>query len=245
MPSYQQEHLGRRSSPLADLQPSRLQSPALLRARTTGLSLESNPYEQELTQLLDRGREPTMDQISGLFKKYGFGMLNDDAIAALHKHSRISKGRVAAIFSGLGYAEEQMAQTGLEVAAFDRDVPKNPWFREVKRGSVSALSSFGDRLLFMCFPEPNPRNNRCPAVEAIRVWAQAGGEVFAIVSPEERPGHIFGADTALYELLEKQQRLERVALPGWPSIAGISAMFRTPYHSMWPVLEIYRKRCIN
>ena len=217
-------------------------SPALKRAANPETSLLHNPCLREIARIYRKGEHAAFEDFSATVAKYGLGMLSKSAINLLRTVTRPVHGRISAIFSGLGYAEEQLAQHGFDVVACDIKLQQERFFREMVRSNYPRGCAEADRALFMSFPD---RYEQKVAENAIRLYEKNGGSLVILVRPgipaTNRPcsHHPFGAEESLDDFLANYRRSAAVILPGWKSIPELHVWTRSGYQSLHPLLEVF------
>lgn len=189
----------------------------LLRADDPERTLSENPFRGHI---ISAGREGiTFQQYRELNSRWGYGYLDEAGINLVRECTAFLQGRVVSIGAGLGYVEEQLAQAGLDVVAFDKVLHENPLFPSVQGIEEFSVESNADRALFIGFPDrPSQRDPTLYdyAVSAVRDYWSVGGELLMLLGPE-RASHIFGPSKEL-EMIEHALRNHRTRYEVTPPI---------------------------
>ena len=169
--------------------------------------------------------------------RYGLGMLNQPAIELIRELTAPRGHRLVSVFTGLGYAEAQLASQGMDVIGFDKEVHANRWLEGVYKGPAGQkLSRFADRALFMSFPDRN--EGRASPAAVLREYLAAEGDLVLVVTEQREHLHAFGCDKAFFDSFRGARCLETIELPAWPELVALSAA-RYQYSDFKPVLRAY------
>ena len=176
--------------------------------------------------------------------RYGFYMLNPEALEALKAVTAPVGHRVVSVCTGLGYSEAQMVAAGMSVIGFDKNVPANRWLLDTHDSSQGLpLAHFSDRALLISFPDPTKRAHEDEPsfpVQVIQDFVNAGGSLVIVITEARPTQHAIRCDQELVELLAKDGRcIAEVALPKWPTVSTFLGYGHT-YHTFEPVLKAYR-----
>jgi hypothetical protein len=172
---------------------------------------------------------------------YGYAILNDDALALTREVTASVGHKVLSLFTGLGYAEAQMVARGMDVIGFEREVPENRWLRNTHEGpGEMSFSRFGDRALFLSFPDPTKRDIGGSApVSFINRFLEAGGSTVITINEARPREHAIKCDQALIELLGQGRCVGEVALPAWPAVMCFVGRGNT-HSDFRPVLTVHQ-----
>ena len=169
--------------------------------------------------------------------RYGLGMLSQPAIELIQDLTAPRGHRLVSVFTGLGYAEAQLAAQGMDVVGFDREVHPNRWLESVYKGPAGQkLSRFAARALFLSFPDRNEGDSYPAAV--VRNYRAAEGNLVFVITEEREHRHAFGCDKAFFDSLQGARCLPSLSLPSWPDLVSLSAA-RHQYSTFKPVLKTY------
>lgn len=198
-------------------------------------SIDGNPYERTYREVIQKHTSYIpMDVFRDVHDNFGLTLLNTaalDAIASLSKEQGVG---IVSIFAGLGYAEEQLRERGCDVIAFDCNVSPRRWFLPLKVGSPAELNLYGDRLLFMGFPDRGPA-----PLEALEAFLNGGGRTVAVATEPHGAHHAFGASQPLFDKLATGKLLREIQLNAWPVLETLQVA-RFGHSKFEPVLRVYQ-----
>jgi|688.fasta_scaffold12496_5 hypothetical protein len=198
-------------------------------------SVIEKPYERSYREILQKHSSYIpIEVFSTVHDKFGLTMLNTAALDTLEALSKEKGMGIVSIFSGLGYAEEQLRERGCDVVAFDRTISVKRWFLPLKIGSPAEMRLYGHRLLFMGFPD----RGTAP-LEALEAYLKGGGKTVAVATEPHEARHAFGADQAFFDKLATGKLLHEIKLNAWPVLETLQAA-RFGHSRFEPVVRVYR-----
>lgn len=169
--------------------------------------------------------------------RYGLGMLSQSAIEFIKDLTAPRGHRLVSVFTGLGYAEAQLAAQGMDVVGFDRVVSPSRWLERVYKGPAGQkMSRFADRALFLSFPDRNEGDSYPAAV--VRNYRAAEGNLVFVLTEEREHLHAFGCDKAFFDAFQGARCLEVLSLPRWPNLELLFTA-RLQHSTFKPVLKTY------
>jgi hypothetical protein len=173
--------------------------------------------------------------------KFGYAILNDDALALVRDVTATSQHKVLSLFTGLGYAEAQMVAKGMEVVGFDRRISGERWLLDVHEGPGDMrFDRFSDRALFLSFPDPTKKEYGASApVSFINRYLEAGGSTVITINEARPLSHAIKCDQELLELLSQGNLVGEMALPEWPTVMCFVG-YGHVHHDFRPVLKIHQ-----
>jgi hypothetical protein len=159
---------------------------------------------------------------AGHINRFGFSFLTPEAVDTVMRVTEVVGGRILSVFSGLGYAEAQLAARGADVVGFDQKVITDRWLRDIKEGpSGLDYSRYSDRALFLSFPGRPETNDSLPA-QVVERFLAAGGETVIVVGDRREHKHYFGSDESFYKKLGEAKCIETVPLPVWAPLVVLT-----------------------
>jgi hypothetical protein len=219
-----------------------LPSPGELRSQEKISALIANNPAQESMKAIMRDHN-WVDALPfvGHINRFGFSFLTPEAVDTVMRVTEVVGGRILSVFSGLGYAEAQLAAQGADVVGFDQKVVTDRWLRDIEEGpSGLDYSRYADRALFLSFPG-RPRTNDSMPTQVVERFLAGGGEIVIVVGDRREHKHVFGSDASLYEKLGEAKCIETVPLPAWAPLVVLTQR-RVPERdaTLEPVLKVYQ-----
>jgi hypothetical protein len=173
--------------------------------------------------------------------RFGFAILNDEALGLVRDVTAPHQHKVLSLFTGLGYAEAQMVAKGMEVIGFDRRISGERWLLDVHEGPGDmSFDRFSDRALFLSFPDPTKKEYGASApVSFINRYVEAGGRTVITINEARPRVHAIKCDQELLDLLNQGRCVGEVALPEWPTVMCFTGHGHT-HHDFRPVLKVHQ-----
>ncbi len=199
----------------------------------------ANPALEEMVQATAGKKTVSVDPFLESINRYGFSILNNDALSALTKMTQPHQGKVVSVFTGRGYAEAQMVAAGMDVIGFDKEVRSRRWLLDTHKGPQGiSWDRFADRALFMSFPECT-KGQKGFACDVVAQYLAAGGTTVFLVAEARPTEHAIKCDGALIKRLNEGERIARIELPKWPVIEAFVG-YGHVHNTFEPVLTAYR-----
>jgi hypothetical protein len=201
--------------------------------------IAGNPGLEEIQKIISERKTVSTDAFLDCINRYGFSVLNKEALSALSAITEPHQGKVVSVFTGRGYAEAQMVAAGMDVIGFDKEVRDRRWLLDTHEGPHGlSWDRFADRALFMSFPEGATGSKGAPC-EIVERYLAAGGRTVILVAEAHPTQHAIKCDGALIERLKVGECISRVELPKWPVVQAFLG-YGHSYHTFEPVLTAYR-----
>lgn len=204
-------------------------------------TLACEPALREMRELTKGRASVGGDAFVRFVERFGYSFLTDQALEAVDRVTRPHGSRILSAFTGLGYAEAQMVAAGMNVIGFDRVVKPVRWLLDTHEVIDSIpFKRFGDRALFMSFPEIS-KGPTSSTTEIVNNYLAEGGSTVILISEARPTAHAIKTDVALLQRLRGGECIEEVALPKWPAVTAFTG-YGHVHSTFEPVLRAYRFR---
>lgn len=229
--------------------PTRTSIPSLDPQDRINQRVEQNPALANMTSLTEGRSYVDVTPFCAHVDRYGYAILNDAALSLVLAATAPHGHKVLSLFTGLGYAEAQMAARGIDVIGFDRTVHQGRWLLNTHEGPGEMnFDRLSDRALFLSFPDPTKREygGSAPA-SFIKRYLEAGGSTVITINEararkeDGSRGHAITCDQEMIDLLAQGRSGvgDTIPLPAWPTVmcfVGRGHLF----NDFRPVLKVHR-----